>query len=243
MEEQLVDIACAKRHSFFLTSKGKIWATGNLKEEKNSRLNQIKSNLGAETEESKYDMMDPVERKNSDITRKISMEEDTEDSKNFYKKKGKTNKIPKNQIKQQRAEKRDDNKKINDHELSVKHRWINLCEKRGESTVVPNRFVVESLDCVDINSSCLHLNVSRKFKTVGEDKNQYFAPEIDDVEDKKEVQNKWSQKRFVDVYKLMSWLCFEQNIYKNEDGSFKNYTVCYEDRFLGVLETEVWRFH
>lgn len=137
--------------------------------------------------------MDPVEKKNHDITRKLSMEDDNQDQgKNFYKKKGKTNKIPKNQIKQQRAEKRDDNKKINDHELSVKHRWINLCEKRGESTVVPNRFVVESLDCIDINSSYLHLNVSRKFKTVGPGNNQYFAPEVDEIVDKKKVQNKWS---------------------------------------------------
>ena len=93
MEEQLVDIACAKRHSFFLTSKGKIWATGNLKEEKNSRLNQIKNSLGAETEESKYDMMDPVERKNSDITRKISMEDDTQDLKSNCRKSVKKSKI------------------------------------------------------------------------------------------------------------------------------------------------------
>ena len=59
-----MDIACAKRHSFFLTSKGNVWATGNLKEEKNSRLNQIKNNLGAEAEESKFDLTDPVEKKN-----------------------------------------------------------------------------------------------------------------------------------------------------------------------------------
>lgn len=65
----MVDIACAKRHSFFFTSKGKIWATGNLKEEKNSRLNQIK-NLGADTEESKFELIDPVEAKN----RKLSYE-------------------------------------------------------------------------------------------------------------------------------------------------------------------------
>ena len=55
--------------------------------------------------------------------------------------------------------------------------------------------------------------------------------------------NTWSQKKFTDVYKLMSFLCYEQNIYKNSDGSTKNYTVCYEDRFMGTLETEVWRFH
>lgn len=63
-KEQLVDIACAKRHSLFLTSAGKIWAAGNLKEEKNSRLNQIKISLGAEAEESKFDLVDLVEKKN-----------------------------------------------------------------------------------------------------------------------------------------------------------------------------------
>lgn len=85
--------------------------------------------------------------------------------------------------------------------------------------------------------------MSRKFRPVGPDNNLYFAPEVDDFEEAKKVENKWSQKRFVDVYKLMSFLCFEQNIYKNSDGSTKNYTVCYEDRFLGIIETEVWRFH
>lgn len=71
---------------------------------------------------------------------------------------------------------------INDHELSVKHRWINLCEKRGESTVVPNRFAVESLDSVDINGMTLILNVSRKFRAIG-DKNTYLAPETDEFEE------------------------------------------------------------
>jgi len=47
-----------------LTSAGKIWAAGNLKEEKNSRLNQIKNSLGAEAEESKFELVDPVEKKN-----------------------------------------------------------------------------------------------------------------------------------------------------------------------------------
>jgi len=80
-----------------LTSAGKIWAAGNLKEEKNSRLNQIKNSLSAETEESKFDLVDPVEKKNQEINRKISMEDEpSENNKNFYKKKGKNNKIPKN---------------------------------------------------------------------------------------------------------------------------------------------------
>ena len=60
-----------------MTSKGKVWAAGNLKEEKNSRLSQIKKNLGAELEEeSKFDLEDPVSKKNKDINRKISMEEE-----------------------------------------------------------------------------------------------------------------------------------------------------------------------
>ena len=40
----------------------------------------------------------------------------------------------------------------------------------------------------------------------------------------------------------MAYLCHDQKINKNTDGSTKIYTVCYEDQYLGVVETEVWRF-
>ena len=41
----------------------------------------------------------------------------------------------------------------------------------------------------------------------------------------------------------MAYLVYDQKIHKNPDGTEKNYTVCYEDRFLGMIECEVWRFH
>jgi len=99
---------------------------------------------------------------------------------------------------------------INDQELSVKHRWMNLCEKRGESTVVPNRYVVDSIDGIDTCQSTLHLNVSRKFKAIGSKyKETYFVPEEDESsEQNKSKKNKWGTK-FTDVYKLMAWLCYE----------------------------------
>lgn len=62
---EILDIACNKRHSF-IYSDHQIWATGNLKEEKNSRLLQIKKDIGADLEEDeKLDFTDPVARKNS----------------------------------------------------------------------------------------------------------------------------------------------------------------------------------
>lgn len=54
--------------------------------------------------------------------------------------------------------------------------------------------------------------------------------------------NKWRTK-FKEVDKIMAYLCHDQKIHKNQDGSVKEYTVCYEDRFLGMVECEVWRFH
>ena len=54
--------------------------------------------------------------------------------------------------------------------------------------------------------------------------------------------NRWG-KKFRDVDKVMAYLCYDQKVHKHEDGQTKNYTVCYEDRFMGILETEVWRFH
>lgn len=64
------------------------------------------------------------------------------------------------------------------------------------------------------------------------------------IQSEKEEQqkNKWGTK-FKDVDKLMAWLIYDSKIYKNKEGFTKNYTVCYEDRFLGLVETEVWRFH
>eukprot|EP00356_Strombidium_inclinatum_P008183 CAMPEP_0170487770 /NCGR_PEP_ID=MMETSP0208-20121228/6505_1 /TAXON_ID=197538 /ORGANISM="Strombidium inclinatum, Strain S3" /LENGTH=100 /DNA_ID=CAMNT_0010762157 /DNA_START=2355 /DNA_END=2653 /DNA_ORIENTATION=- len=55
-------------------------------------------------------------------------------------------------------------------------------------------------------------------------------------------ENKWGTK-FKDVDKLMAWLCYDQKVRNQTTGEDKVYTVCYEDRFLGLLETEVWRFH
>ena len=55
--------------------------------------------------------------------------------------------------------------------------------------------------------------------------------------------NKWGTK-FIDVDKIMAYLCYDRQVYPlNADGSEKNYTVVYEDRFMGNIETEVWRFH
>ena len=56
-------------------------------------------------------------------------------------------------------------------------------------------------------------------------------------------ENKWDQKKFKDVQKTMAFLCYDQKMHKNPDGSDKVYTVCYEDRFMGIIETDVWRFH
>lgn len=40
--------------------------------------------------------------------------------------------MPKNQIKATRAKQREENKMVNDVELSVEHRWISLTKKRGD---------------------------------------------------------------------------------------------------------------
>jgi len=47
MNDIIVDIKCGNRHSIFLTENGKVWATGNFKEECNSRLQQIKKELNS----------------------------------------------------------------------------------------------------------------------------------------------------------------------------------------------------
>lgn len=139
-----------------------------------------------------------------------------------------------------------------------------MTRKRGTGqTIIPNKYCVDSFERVGARSRMLYLNCTRKFVPIGTPYKRYFAPMEDSDEDKKsssskvidgpseksklsdektDAQNKWGTK-FRDVDKIMAWLCYEQKIYKKKDGKPKNYTVCYEDRFLGIVETEVWRFH
>lgn len=49
MKEEIKDVACGKRHSVLLTTRGQIWAIGNINTEK--KLQSIKDQISAETEE------------------------------------------------------------------------------------------------------------------------------------------------------------------------------------------------
>ena len=51
MEDMIVDISCGVRHTFMLTHSGQLWATGNVKEDKNKRLEQLKKDLAAEQDQ------------------------------------------------------------------------------------------------------------------------------------------------------------------------------------------------
>jgi hypothetical protein len=194
-------------------------------------------------------MIDPVARKNSQLCKGEVQLDFTVPEKHSYKK-GKTarkdeknkkeekggfikisNKIQKNQVQQQRQNERKENKMINDHELSVSHRWINLA---SNSAIISNKYSVDSIELVDNNMAYLSLNISRKFIL---SKEGYLVPEIDEFCSSEQVKNKWGSK-FREVDKIMAWLCYDQNCYKNDQGITKEYTVCYEDRFLGLLETE-----
>ena len=114
--------------------------------------------------------------------------------------------------------------------------------KRGEGQIiVPHKYQIDALEGTDPNANLLYVNVSRKYVAIGSKGLKYFAPsELEETEEKEAV-NKWGKFREVD--KVMAYLCYDQKTHKNEDGTEKEYTVCYEDRFLGILETEVWRFH
>lgn len=145
---------------------------------------------------------------------------------------------------------RENNRKLNDIENNIQHRWINLVEKRGDQTIIPHKFQIESLHTVD-HKYYLILNVSRKFVPIGTKHNKYFVALDDQDDDSVESGrpnkvggqvNKWG-KKFRDVERAMAYLCYDRKIFQNEDGSQKEYTVVYEDRFMGNLETEVWRFH
>lgn len=133
---------------------------------------------------------------------------------------------------------------LNEQELQVKHRWINLKEKRDEQTIIPHRFVIESIDTIDSKSRSLVISVSRKFRPVCTSDGKYFIPHYEEDNERFSVnENKWDNKKFKDVSRIMAFLVHDQKTYKNPDGSDKEYTVCYLDRFMGILETEVWRFH
>jgi hypothetical protein len=193
------------------------------------------------------DLTDPVARKNSLLGKgEVELDFTVKEKNNFYnnnkkgkkqkqEKGGKSNKIPKNLIHQQRNQERQDNKLINDNELSISHRWISLTSSR---VIISNKFQVDSVSSVDQHFPYIRLNVSRRFTLT----NGYFVPEVDHLAAASEVKNKWGSK-FREVDKIMAWLCYDQKVFKNDEGETKEYTVCYLDRFLGLLETEVWRFH
>ena len=119
----------------------------------------------------------------------------------------------------QKIQNRDDNKMVQEHEKSVKHRWINLTEKRGQGqTIIPHKFTVESIDSI---SSFLTLNVSRKFVPIGTPYKRYFVAadagiDLDGAEETKasekdgagERVNTWGTK-FREVDKLMAYLCYD----------------------------------
>jgi uncharacterized protein (UPF0248 family) len=159
-------------------------------------------------------------------------------------KKQKGAKAKKDAVNKQRFENREDSKMVNELEKSVRHRWVNLTLKRGETqVVVPHRYQIDSLQGMDAISNILYVNVSRKFVPVGKQGAQYLAPADEQHEEvSTERVNRWGAK-FKEVDKLMAYLCYDQKTHKNPDGSMKDYTVCYEDRFLGIIECEVWRFH
>ena len=132
---------------------------------------------------------------------------------------------------------------VNEKEKEVGQRWLNLTAKRGQTQViVPFKFQIESLLGMDGFMSTLYVNVSRRFVAIGKVGAKYFVPSTSlQNEGEAAKQNKWG--KFKEVDKIMAFLCYDQTIHLNENGSHKDYTVCYEDRFLGLIETEVWRFH
>ena len=110
--------------------------------------------------------------------------------------------------------------------------------------MVPNKYSIESLELIDSKSLNLIINISRKFRAVGTSYKHYFIPYSEEDDATMTFnENKWDQKKFKDVQKTMAFLCYDQKMHKNPDGSDKVYTVCYEDRFMGIIETDVWRFH
>lgn len=47
-----------------LTQAGRLWCTGNLNEEKATRLKKMKIDLGADDDKEEFDFTDPVTEKN-----------------------------------------------------------------------------------------------------------------------------------------------------------------------------------
>ena len=89
----------------------------------------------------------------------------------------------------------------------------------------------------------LYLNVTRKHIPIGSKHEAFITQNINLESQEKEEVNKW-RVNFKEVTKAMAYLCYDAKVHpKTTDGKIKNYTVCYEDRFHGVVETEVWRFH
>lgn len=250
LSDQIVDIKCGKRHSFILTKSGKLWATGGYKEEKSKRLLKIQKEKAEEegvispeaaAEEGKKGKKVKKQKWEREFTNTKSKQEVSQETNEVKKKRMKNNH---DAISIKKAVDRDENKWLQEKELSVKHRWMVMTEKREQTDqVIPSSIQVDSLEGMDWNTLKLYVNVSQKFVPVGRPTQPHsFVPAIGNAASEAQKKtNKWGTK-FKEVDKLMASLIYDQKITKSDDGSQKVYTVCYEDRFLGLLETEVWRF-
>ena len=69
---------------------------------------------------------------------------------------------------------------------------------------------------IDPKTKCMIIGVSRKFRPVCANNRQYFIPYFEDDDAKyKSTENKWSEKKFKDVGKLMAFLIYDAKTHKN----------------------------
>jgi hypothetical protein len=51
LAEEIIEVTCGKRHSIILAKSGKMWATGNIKEEKEAKIEKLKKEQAEEEEQ------------------------------------------------------------------------------------------------------------------------------------------------------------------------------------------------
>jgi hypothetical protein len=110
------------------------------------------------------------------------------------------------------TETREEQKSINDKEKSVKCRWLNITHAFSQNAFGKN-YIVES---ITVGNKSIAATCIYKFDRTPKVVNTY--------------------KKGMHSEKILKRLAFECSIYDVK------YTVCYEDRFLGILETDVENF-
>eukprot|EP00347_Sterkiella_histriomuscorum_P002508 403367880 len=231
--DYIIQIECGRRNTAILTKEGELWITGNNKIEKvvkNSFLNKkeeqekeskkLKNGVDLNEFLVKDDEKQKGKKKQKISKMRYASEEDLQEYWETVKAEKQRKKKQKNHLLNYVSdlkEFREEYKKEIDKEKSLKHRWLDFTHTFNQQAFGKN-FQIERLS---LGNKSFVAICTYKFKQGNT----------------RLVNNHKEGMKFQGADKIIKRLAYLQK--QNQD---KKYTICYEDRFLGLIETDLEKF-